>query len=146
MLTDDDVRGLPISEFAFPGPLRDQLVAAILDGSKTSTTALLWEYEAEGSPLPVVGEREAVIDSDGAPVCITEVTAVEVVPLGEVGLAHAIDEGEGYETVAAWRAGHEEFYASDDYQAEYSALTGGSHFAPVDTTPAVLTRFRVVAR
>jgi hypothetical protein len=25
---------LPIAEFAFPGPLRDQLVAAILDGTK----------------------------------------------------------------------------------------------------------------
>ena len=30
---------LPIFEFAFPGPLRDQLVAAVLDGSKTTTTA-----------------------------------------------------------------------------------------------------------
>lgn len=30
---------LPKAEFAFPGPLRDQLVAAILDGTKTSTTS-----------------------------------------------------------------------------------------------------------
>jgi hypothetical protein len=32
---------LPTVEFAFPGPLRDRLVAAILDGTKTSTTGLL---------------------------------------------------------------------------------------------------------
>ena len=31
---------LPLAEFAFPGPLRDALVAAILDGTKTSTTSL----------------------------------------------------------------------------------------------------------
>lgn len=36
---------LPKAEFAFPGPLRDQLVAAILDGSKTSTTGLVADYE-----------------------------------------------------------------------------------------------------
>ena len=36
--TDDR---MPLAEFAFPGPLRDQLVAAILTGAKTSTTGLL---------------------------------------------------------------------------------------------------------
>ena len=41
---------LPIAEFAFPGPLRDQLVAAILDGTKTTTTGLVADYEHEGSP------------------------------------------------------------------------------------------------
>jgi hypothetical protein len=29
---------LPIAEFGFPGPLRDQLVTAILRGAKTTTT------------------------------------------------------------------------------------------------------------
>lgn len=32
---------LPISEYAFPGPLRDQLVAAILAGEKTATAVLV---------------------------------------------------------------------------------------------------------
>lgn len=146
MLSDDDVRGLTTAQFAFPGPLRDALVAAILDGSKTSTTSLVWEYEAEGLPLPVVGTREVVVDSDDERVCIIETTAVSVALVGEVDLQHARDEGEGYESVAAWRAGHEDFWHSDDYQTEYSALTGGSSFTVRDSTPAVLTRFRVVAR
>ena len=46
---------LPIAEFAFPGALRDQLVAAILSGSKTTTTGLLADYEREGEPLPRPG-------------------------------------------------------------------------------------------
>jgi uncharacterized protein YhfF len=41
---------LPIFEFAFPGPLRDKLVAAVLDGTKTTTTGLLQDYEIEGEP------------------------------------------------------------------------------------------------
>ena len=47
--------GLPVAEFAFPGPLRDLLVAAILDGTKTTTTGLLVDFEQDGSPLPSPG-------------------------------------------------------------------------------------------
>jgi uncharacterized protein YhfF len=46
---------LPVIEFAFPGPLRDQLVAAILTGEKTTTTGLLADYERENEPLPATG-------------------------------------------------------------------------------------------
>jgi uncharacterized protein YhfF len=59
---------LPAFEFAFPGPLRDRLVAAVLDGTKTTTTGLLQDYEIDGEPLPVVGKRAAVVDSAGRPV------------------------------------------------------------------------------
>lgn len=38
--------------FAFPGPLRDQLVGAVLRGEKVSTSGLLAEYEAEREELP----------------------------------------------------------------------------------------------
>ncbi|SCG80211.1 hypothetical protein GA0070609_6308 [Micromonospora echinaurantiaca] len=54
---------LPRAEFAFPGPLRDKLVSAILSGAKTSTTALLVGYERANEPLPEVGQRSAVVDS-----------------------------------------------------------------------------------
>lgn len=53
---------LPIAEFAFPGPLRDQLVAAILDGTKTTTTGLVADYEHENEPLPGPGLRQALDD------------------------------------------------------------------------------------
>ena len=54
---------LPVAEFAFPGPLRDQLVAAILSGEKTTTTGLLVGYERDSEPLPRPGLRQAVLDS-----------------------------------------------------------------------------------
>ena len=89
---------LSVGEFAFPGPLRDQLVAAILDGTKTTTTGLVEDYEREGEPLPRPGDREVVIDSAGDPVTLIEIIAVRVVRVGDVDLAHAIGEGEGYAT------------------------------------------------
>lgn len=134
-------RTLPLFEFAFPGPLRDQLVAAVLDGSKTSTTGLVRDYEVEGTPLPKAGDRGAVPDSAGRLVAVVEVTGVRVVPLGEVGLAHAVDEGEGYTTVAAWRAGHEEYW----HGARMRAALGDPAFTVDDTTPVVLERIRLLA-
>ncbi|MFI9218783.1 ASCH domain-containing protein [Streptomyces werraensis] len=136
-----DVAALPTAEFAFPGPLRDRLVAAILDGSKTATTGLVAEYEREGAPLPQAGDRSVLVDSEGRPVAVLEVTGVRVVPLAQVDPAHAVDEGEGYAGVAEWRAGHERFWDS----AEMRAALDDPDFAVDDTTPVVLERFRVVA-
>ncbi|MFD8782174.1 ASCH domain-containing protein [Kitasatospora sp. NPDC059599] len=138
---DPRVAALPPEEFAFPGPLRDQLVAAVLSGAKTSTTGLIADYEHEGEPLPQPGERAAVLDSDGRRVAVIETTDVRVVPLAEVDLQHALDEGEGYGSVADWRATHEGFWRSP----EMLAALDDPDFAVDDATPVVLQRFRLVA-
>ncbi|MGX1881932.1 ASCH domain-containing protein [Streptomyces sp. NPDC055287] len=133
---------LPPCLLAFPGPLRDRLVSAVLSGEKVSTTGLLAEYEAEREELPPVGERSAVIDSDGREVAVIELTEVRVLALGEVDLRHALDEGEGYTSVAQWRAGHERFWHSE----EMREALGDPEFTVDDTTMIVAERFRVVER
>ncbi|MFD0035630.1 hypothetical protein ACFVJK_47190 [Streptomyces sp. NPDC127172] len=50
----ENLASMPRTEFAFPGPLRDQLVAAILSGSNTSTTGLVVDYLYEGGEGPRV--------------------------------------------------------------------------------------------
>ncbi|CAH0215253.1 MULTISPECIES: ASCH domain-containing protein [Plantibacter] len=132
---------LPIVEFAFPGPLRDRLVAAIESGEKVATSSLAHEYEVAGEELPAVGQRGIVVDSDGVHRFVIETVGVEVVPLGEVPLAHALAEGEGYASVADWRAGHERFWTSPEMQAEL-----GADFHLDDTTLVVLERFALIAR
>ena len=142
MLTTADIAGLPLEEFAFPGPLRDQLVRAIVDGSKTSTTSLVDGYELDDEPLPEIGGRGVVVDSAGQPVCIIETTAVRIARLSDVDEQHARDEGEGYETVSDWRRGHEQFWHSPEHIAEMST----PDYRVTDATVAVLVRFRVVRR
>jgi len=93
-MSSDD---LPVAEFAFPGPLRDQLVAAIVAGDKTTTSGLVADYEHEGEPLPAAGWRQMVVDSAGKPVAVIETTAVRVIRLADVDVAHALGEGEGYD-------------------------------------------------
>ncbi|MET9592394.1 ASCH domain-containing protein [Streptomyces sp. NPDC006516] len=127
---------------AFPGPLRDRLVAAVLSGEKVSTTGLLAEYEAEREELPPVGERSALIDSDGREIAVVELTEVRVLPLGSVGLQHVLDEGEGHTSVAEWRAGHEAFWHSEEMR---EALDDPG-FTVDDDTMVVAERFRVVER
>jgi uncharacterized protein YhfF len=133
---------LAIAEFAFPGPLRDQLVAAILDGSKTTTSGLVADYEHEGESLPQPGERQVVVDSAGQPVTVIEIVAVRVLRLKDVDLAHAIGEGEGYTSVAQWRAGHEIFWHSQEMR---DALDDPD-FTVNDDTLVVAEEFRVVGR
>lgn len=54
---------LPVAEFAFPGPLRDRLVAAIVAGATTTRSGLVADYEHENEPLPRPGLRQVVVDS-----------------------------------------------------------------------------------
>ena len=132
---------LSVGEFAFPGPLRDHLVATILSGAKTTTSGLLIDYERAGEPLPQPGDRWVVIDSAGEPVTLIELVAVRVLRLADVDLAHARGEGEGYASVADWRSGHESFWHSDQVRAEF----GDPGFTVDDDTLVVAEQFRVIA-
>lgn len=141
-MDSDEARAgrLGVGEFAFPGPLRDRLVAAIIKGTKTTTTGLLDDYARDGEPLPRPGDREVVIDSAGWPVTLIEVTAARVIRLADVDLAHAVGEGEGYAGVAEWRAGHEAYWHS----AGMRAHVGDPSFTVDDDTQVVALEFRVV--
>lgn len=133
---------LPAVEFGFAGPLRDRLVRAILDGDKTATTSLAVEYESDGEPLPQVGERGALVDSAQRPVAVLETTEVRRCRLGDVDLAHVVDEGEGHTTLEQWRRDHEAFWCGDEMR---EALNDPG-FSVDDATPLVLERFRVLLR
>ena len=136
----EEYGSLPIGEFAFPGELRDRLVAAILAGAKTTTSFLFLELEVDGEELPQAGEREVVIDSDGRPVAVIEMTEIRVLPLADVDLRHALDEGEGYGDVGQWRRGHEEYW----HGAQYREAIERPEFIVDDRTLVVTQRFRLI--
>ncbi len=123
--------GLPPFELGRPRTeLRRRLVEAALRGEKTATSGLLAEYEAEGEEVDVAGRRYALHDYDDEPVAIVEVTGSRVLPAAEIDVEFARDEGEGFESVEAWRLAHEEFF--------------GHPIRP--ETMIVAVRFRVVER
>ena len=130
----------PIAEFGFPGPLRDRLIAAILAAKKTSTSSTFVEYSVEDEQLPVVGSKQTVADSNDDAVAIIQTVAVEIVRLADVGLEHARAEGEGFDSVAAWRRDHEAFWHS----AEMREFLNNPDFTVDDETLVVLERFRLI--
>jgi uncharacterized protein YhfF len=116
-------------------------VAAVLAGRKTATSSLLAEWEYEREPLPAVGERQIVVDSDRRPVATIELIAVDVVRLADVDMRLAREEGEGYESVSDWREAHESYWA----EQVIPLLERGARRAIDDDTIVVLERFRVVS-
>jgi uncharacterized protein YhfF len=114
----------------------DELTDLVLDGTKTATASALWDYEAEGEPLPAPGTLGIVVDGRGAPRALVETTAVTVLPFDEVDEEHAYLEGEGDRSLARWREVHERFFTEH--------ASHGHGFRP--DMPIVLERFRVVDR
>jgi uncharacterized protein YhfF len=136
-MTDDD---LPVLELAFPGPLRDSGVAAILAGEKTALTGLLQIHEHAGEPVPRPGQRFSVVDSAGEPAAVIELTEVHVVPISTVDDEYARAEGRGYADAADWRRAHEDFFQSEGVARFLGAV-------PVidDDTLVVAERFRLIS-
>lgn len=136
-----DVGNLPKDEFAFPGPERDRLVEAILDGRKTATTSLMAEFIHDHEPLPSSGRRTILVNSDNQPVAVLRYASVSVIRLGLVTWQHVLNEGEGYKSLAEWREAHESFWTSENMR---QALDDPD-FTVDDQTLVVLETFHVEA-
>jgi len=128
-----------ICEFGFPGPLRDRLVTAVLNGTKTATSSLLIEWQLDGEPLPVAGERADVVDSEGRTVGTIEILTADIVRLGDVDDHIARAEGEDYSTAAGWRTEHERFWRDE----VSPCLPAGQAPAFTDDLPIVIQWFRL---
>lgn len=110
--------------------LRRKLTEAVLRGDKTATAGLATDHAPHtDEPLPVPGEHWLMVGYDDEPLAVVETTEIRVVPAGRVDLQFARDEGEGFESIADWRAAHERFWSNKQI---------------TDETLIVCERFRVV--
>ena len=131
------------AEFGFAGtPLRESLVAAVLRGEKTASAGLVVDHERDRDELPEVGEQFLVLDNEDRGVAVIETTEVRVLRVGDCDLQFARDEGEGFESVADWRAAHDRFWGS--YTDEIRAYLGDPEWNVTDDTEFVAERFRLV--
>ncbi len=115
--------------------MADELGALISAGTKTATCSALWEYEAEGEPLPEVGLKTIVLGGTGDPLCIVETTEVEVRPYDEVDALFAYEEGEWDRSLEYWREAHWRFF---------SRTLPSIGKEPATDMPLVCERFRMV--
>lgn len=94
------------------GPaMADELGALILQGTKTATCSALWEWPAEGNPIPEVGLITIVMDGRGEPLCIVESVEVTIRNYNDVDAGFAHDEGEGDLSLDYWREAHRNYFS-----------------------------------
>lgn len=115
--------------------LADELGQLIVQGVKTATCSALWEWEAEGSPLPEVGLKTIVLNGRSEPLCIIETTEVTIRPFNEVDEQFAYEEGEDDRSLASWREGHWRYF---------SRVLPKIGKKPTKEMPLVCERFRLV--
>ena len=102
----DKYAHLPRDRFGDSAKLADELLSLILAGKKTATCGALWQFEAEGAPVPKAGGRSIVFDGANRPRCVIETTEVNIKPFEKVDARFAYDEGEGDQSYAYWREAH----------------------------------------
>jgi uncharacterized protein YhfF len=117
--------------------MADELGALIVQGAKTATCSALWEWEAEGNPIPQPGLITVVLDGRGEPLCIVETVEVSVRKYNEVNAVFAREEGEGDLSLNYWREAHRKFFSRvlPKFGKEFS-----------EDMPLVCERFQVIYR
>jgi uncharacterized protein YhfF len=114
--------------------LADELLSLVVDGTKRATACAVAELEADGLPVPAIGDRWIACDGTGRPRVVLRTTDVRVGPLSSVDDAFAWDEGEGDRTVEDWLRMHE------DYFRRTFAVHGWAYHRDI---PVVFERFEV---
>jgi uncharacterized protein YhfF len=94
------------------GPaMADGLGALIVQGVKTAKCSALWEWEAEGNPIPRVGLITIALEGRGEPLCIVETVEITIRKYNEVDSDFAREEGEGDLSLAYWREAHKNYFS-----------------------------------
>jgi uncharacterized protein YhfF len=121
--------------FGFTPADAREIAQLVLNGIKTATGSVLWSYDADKKPLPIVGDLWIVTAGTDAPVCIIKTTEVRIVPFDEVTADYAWDGGEEDRGLASWR------HIYWDYIERECRRIG---LEPKPKAPLVMERFRVV--
>ena len=91
--------------------MADELGALIVQRLKTATCSSLWEWEAEGNPIPQKGLVTIALDGRREPLCIVETVEVTIRNYNEVDPNFAHDEGEGDLSLQYWREAHKNYFS-----------------------------------
>lgn len=133
----DRSRFLEAFVFGNSAAMAGELTGLVLRGRKRATASLAWAFEHDDRARPKPGDLSIVTTWAGAPLCIIETTAVEVVAFEDVTAEFAAAEGEGDGSLPSWRRHHAEFFAGECRRIGREPEPG---------MPVVCERFRVVYR
>jgi uncharacterized protein YhfF len=131
----ENIHPYVIDEFADTPEAATEVGKLAQAGIKTTSSSLLWGLEHLGLPIPKVGDIELIVDGEGEPLCIIELTEVWIKPFNTATEHFAYEYGEGERTLEAWRRDNWEFHSR-------WCLEIGRE--PSETMPIVFQRFRLL--
>lgn len=137
-LSEEEQKNAPsyvVDQFADTPEAATKVGKLVRNGVKTTTSSLVWGLEHIGEPLPKVGQIELIVDGNGEPLCIIELTEVEIKPFNTVDEQFAFEYGEGERTRAYWLTDNW------DYLSNWCRAIGRE---PSETMPLVFQRFRML--
>ena len=137
-LSEEDQKNTPgyiVDQFADTPEAATKVGKLVRDGVKTTTSSLAWGLEHISEPLPKVGDINLIVDGNGEPLCIIELTGVEIRPFNTVDEQFAFEYREGDRTLAFWLSDNWDFHSR-------WCLEIGCE--PSETMPIVFQRFRVL--
>ncbi|MBR1537246.1 MAG: ASCH domain-containing protein [Treponema sp.] len=118
------------------GVTGQEQLSLVLSGAKTAMFRPYESYEINLEPLPISGEVYVVLNSNDEPVCIIELTDVNVIPFNEIPWGLAQKDGEN-ENLTDWKD-----KMSEQIQEE-ADICG---FSFTDETKIVCEVFKVIFR
>jgi uncharacterized protein YhfF/pimeloyl-ACP methyl ester carboxylesterase len=137
-LSEENRKNAPtyiVDQFADTPEAATKVGGLVRAGVKTTTSSLLWGLEHIGEPIPKVGNIELIVDGNGDPLCIIELTEVEIKPFNTVDAQFAFEYGEGDRTLALW------LRDNWDFHSRWCIEIGRE---PSKTMPIIFQRFRLV--
>ncbi len=97
--------------FGNDSKMAKELVRLVLQGKKTATASLFWEYENKPEDEPIVDGYSVVTNFEGNPMCVLRTTELRVLQFNEVDEQFAFDEGEGDQSLDYWREVHWDYFS-----------------------------------
>ena len=88
----------------------DGLAKMARDGEKRGTAHLKRQFEIETLQARELGDYWLVTTTEGEPICVVRVYAVDIVPFDKVSEAFAASEGEGDLSLRHWREVHGTYF------------------------------------
>jgi uncharacterized protein YhfF len=124
----------PVGWFGDRPDQTSELAELVVRGRERATAGLLWRWELAGGP-PLPGGRQVIIDAEGTPRAVIEITDVRVTPFDDVDATFAAEEGRGDRSLASWRRVHWDFFTRECERLGRTPSLG---------MPVVCMRLRVV--
>ena len=104
------MKKIPSWKFGDTKKEADYILELALSKKKKATSSLYDSYRRKNVPLPRIGDKNIIQDSNGIERCLIVTTKVRIKPFNQITKAFASKEGERDGSLSHWRKTHRKFF------------------------------------